>query len=218
LTWLGVAARRRELRCASTLAFVYLDEAYQSIINDLPSQPGLRQISLSYGLGESCASPSEMQTDDQYFAALAGAGVSVFVSSGDGGSSPGTGGHDHTGPVQVETPANDPNVTAVGGTSLNLNTSTGAVSSETAWYDGGGGISTIFARPTWQTGPGVPVPTVALAWHIAGAGDFNGDGFADLVWENTTTGQRAVWFLGNGVLFSSINLPTTAVTWRIADH
>ena len=86
-------------------------------------------------------SSSQMQTDDQYFAALAGAGVTVFVSSGDGGSSPGTTGHDHTGPVQVESPANDPNVTAVGGTSLNLDAS-GAVSSETAWYDGGGGVST----------------------------------------------------------------------------
>ena len=107
----------------TALSFVYLDQAYHRIINDLPSQPGLHQISLSYGLGETYMSPSQMQTDDQYFAALAGAGVTVFVSSGDGGSSPGTTGHDHTGPVQVESPANDPNVTAVGGTSLNLDAS-----------------------------------------------------------------------------------------------
>jgi kumamolisin len=71
----------------------------------------------------------EMQTNDQYFAAVAASGVTVFVSSGDGGSSPGQNGYgDNSGPVQVEAPANDPNVIAVGGTSLTLNTSAGAVS------------------------------------------------------------------------------------------
>jgi kumamolisin len=326
--WSSGTAPGAKVRVYATtsLAFVYLDEAYQAIINDLPSQPGLRQISLSYGLGESYASPSQMQTDDQYFAALAGAGVTVFVSSGDGGSSPGTAGHDHTGPVQVETPANDPNVTAVGGSSLNLNTSTGVVSSETGWYDGGGGVSTIFARPTWQTGPGVPagstrlVPDVALvadpntggilflhgneylvggtSWsaptwagfcaminqaranlsrpavgllgskiypligtsnfrdittgsngpngvYNAGPGydldtgigvpnvanliqalngvtpnkhpkDFNGDGYDDLVWENTVTGARNIWLIKNGVFSSSYSLGTVDPQWHIA--
>ena len=42
----------------------------------------------------------------------------------------GHGNGNYGGPVQVESPANDPNVTAVGGTSLNLN-SNGTVSSET---------------------------------------------------------------------------------------
>jgi kumamolisin len=104
------------------LAFVHLDQAYQAIINDLPSQPALHQISLSYGLGETYMPAGEMQTDDQYFAAMAAAGITVFVSSGDGGSSPGLNGYaDNMGLVQVESPANDPNVTAVGGTSLTLN-------------------------------------------------------------------------------------------------
>ena len=164
----------------TALAFVYLDQAYQAIFNDLPSQPGLRQISLSYGLGETYMAQSQMQTDDQYFAALAGAGVSIFVSSGDGGSSPGTGGHDHTGPVQVESPANDPNVTAVGGTSLYLNTSTGAVSSESAWYDGGGGISTLFSRPAWQTGLGVPAGSTRLIPDVSLVADPNTGGIVYL--------------------------------------
>jgi FG-GAP repeat len=46
-----------------------------------------------------------------------------------------------------------------------------------------------------------------LTWHIAGAGDFNRDGKADLVWENTTTGQRAIWFLKNGVISPNISVP-----------
>ena len=62
-----------------------------------------------------------------------------------------------------------------------------------------------------------PTPS-SLAWQIAGVGDFNGDGFADLVLENTSTGQRAIWILKDGVYSSTINLPTTTVAWHIADH
>ena len=66
------------------LGFSHLDQAYQRIINDLPSQPTLHQVSLSYGLGETYESTTQMQTDAQYFATLAANGVTVFVSSGDG--------------------------------------------------------------------------------------------------------------------------------------
>src|SRR5207247_1785664 len=107
------------------------------------------------GLGELYESTSQMQTDAQYFASMAGSGVTVFVSSGDGGSSPDSNGG-HNGPTQVENPASDPSVTSVGGTSLFLNGTTGSVSSESTWFDGGGGMSVIFNRPAWQTGSGVP--------------------------------------------------------------
>ena len=53
-------------------------------------------------------------------------------------------------------------------------------------------------------------------WRIAGVGDFDGDGEADLVWENTVTGQRAIWFLQNGVYSSALSLPTISTQWRIA--
>jgi kumamolisin len=159
------------------LGFGHLDQAYQAIINDLPSQPGLRQVSLSYGLGELYESTNQIQTDDQYFATLAGAGVSVFVSSGDGGSSPGSNGYgDNSGPVQVECPANDPNVTAVGGTSLYLSGS-GAVSNEIAWSLGGGGTSQVFARPAWQSGAGVPSGSFRLVPDVALNADLNTGGY-----------------------------------------
>src|SRR5437868_4783704 len=32
-------------------------------------------------------------------------------------------------------------------------------------------------------------------WTIVGQGDFNGDGFADILWRNATTGQLVVWLL-----------------------
>ncbi|MBV9273234.1 MAG: VCBS repeat-containing protein [Verrucomicrobia bacterium] len=56
-----------------------------------------------------------------------------------------------------------------------------------------------------------PVPSPAPV-----AKDFNGDGYADLVWENTASGQHAIWFLKNGVPAGSISLAKTPVQWRIA--
>ncbi|MBV9105236.1 MAG: VCBS repeat-containing protein [Verrucomicrobia bacterium] len=163
----GIAPGSKVRVYATTdLTFVHLDQAYEAILNDLPDHPELHQVTLSYGIGELYVSSVQMETDTQYFAALAARGVTVFVSSGDGGSSPGPSG-DNSGPVQVESPANDPYVTAVGGTSLYLNASNGTIASESAWSDGGGGISTFFGRPAWQVGAGVPsgnhraVPDVA---------------------------------------------------------
>jgi Pro-kumamolisin, activation domain/Subtilase family len=308
----------------SNLPFSKLDQAYQRIINDLPSQPELHQISMSYGLGELYESSGQLETDDAYFATIAANGVTLFASSGDGGSSPDSNGN-YGGPVQVENPASDPNVIAVGGTSLYLN-SNGTVSREFAWTGSGGGQSVVFARPTWQPGAstiaggGRLVPDVALdadpntgvflvvngstayeyggtslsapVWagvcarvnqvragngapslgplgpkiysllgsssfrditsgsngaYSAGPGfdlctgigvpevdnlinalpgklpqgsgiakDFNNDGFADLVWEQSATGQRLIWFMSKGVPVSSAGLGPVDPSWHIA--
>jgi kumamolisin len=177
--WASAMAPAAKVRvyAAKSLSFVNLDAAYQNIINDLPTQPTLHQVSLSYGAGETYVSTAQMDTDAQYFASLASAGVTVLVSSGDGGSSPGTSGHDHTGPTQVETPANDPYVTPVGGTSLIVDSVTGSTTSESAWLDGGGGISSHFSRPTWQIGTGVPSGSTRLVPDVAMVADQNTGGY-----------------------------------------
>jgi kumamolisin len=178
--WSSGTASGAKVRVYATtdLGFAHLDQGYQTILNDLPSQPALHQVSLSYGLGESYESLAQMQTDAQYFASMAAHGVTVFVSSGDGGSSPGLNGwEDNTGPVQVESPANDRNVTSVGGTSLYLNSATAAVSSESAWHYGGGGTSQVFARPTWQTGAGLPTGPYRAVPDLAFVADINTGGY-----------------------------------------
>jgi kumamolisin len=166
----GIASGAKvRIYASGDLSDINLDQCYQKILDDLPTNPGLRQISLSYGIGELDESVSQMQSDAQYFASMAANGVTVFVSSGDGGSSPDSNGG-HNGPTQVENPAADPSVTAVGGTSIFLNSS-GTMSSESAWYDGGGGVSTIFSRPTWQTGAGVTSGTKRLVPDVAAPAD-----------------------------------------------
>jgi hypothetical protein len=57
-----------------------------------------------------------------------------------------------------------------------------------------------------------------LAWHIAGTGDLDGDGFADIVWQHDGDGAVAAWFMrGTQVLFGrSLSIPQVADTnWRV---
>ena len=154
---------------SGTLQFVDLDRALDRIIADLSSHPGMRQLSISLGLGEKfMGGPNgEVRTQHHKFLMLAAAGVNVFVSSGDAGSKPDDSGHGATGPTQAEYESSDSTVVGVGGTSLKL-TPAGAVKSEVGWTSSGGGKSIFFSRPAWQKGEGVPggrarlVPDVSL--------------------------------------------------------
>lgn len=170
--WASAVAPDAQVRiyACGSLQFVDLDRALDRIIADLPTQPGMRQLSISLGLGEQfLGGPNgEVRTQHMKFLRLAAAGVNVFVSSGDAGSKPDASGHSATGPTQAEYGSSDPSVVGVGGTTLNL-TAAGAVGSEVAWTSSGGGESIFFPRPVWQTGTGVPaggqrlVPDVSLA-------------------------------------------------------
>ena len=165
----GIApgANLRIYACGS-LAFSDLDRALDRILGDLATVPGMRQLSISLGLGETFMSAGEVRTQHAKFLRLAAAGVNVFVSSGDAGSNPDGSGHGSSGPLQAEYSSSDSAVVGVGGTSLVL-ASNGSVQRESAWPDSGGGRSIFFARPAWQKGKGVPsgkgrlVPDVSLA-------------------------------------------------------
>jgi kumamolisin len=197
----GVAPGAKiRIYATATLSFTNIDKALQRIIDDLPSQPQLRVLSISLGLGETYLSgSSEMQTESQYFATLAAAGVTVLVSSGDEGSNPDTSNDGNaTGPLQVEYEASDPSVTGVGGTSLTLNSTTGAVVSETAWSGSGGGTSSYFSRPAWQVGTGVPSGTKRLVPDVS------------LVASNTTYAYFYFQGKADGIAGTSWSAPTWA--------
>ncbi len=156
---------------AGSLKFPALDACLQQFLSDLPSEPEMHELSISLGLGETFLLPgSQMQTDAQYFALIASHGVTVFAATGDGGSNPAANGGGN-GPLQVEYFASDPNVTAVGGTSLLVDSITGAIKSESAWTLGGGGTSIYFSRPGWQTGAGVPAGAMRLVPDVSLSAD-----------------------------------------------
>jgi kumamolisin len=148
------------------------------IIADLQSQPGMRQLSISLGLGETFMGgpQGEVATQHQKFLRLAAAGVNVFVSSGDAGSNPDDTGHSSTGPTQAEYESSDSSVIGVGGTTLTLATS-GAVAGETGWTGSGGGKSIFFTRPSWQTGVGIPPGSERLVLDVSLAANPNKGAF-----------------------------------------
>jgi kumamolisin len=168
---------------SGSLTFPALDRALDAIVADATTDPTLRQLSISLGLGETFfgTASDEFRTQHRKFLKLAAFGVNVFLSSGDAGSNPDPTGHGSTGPTQVEYEASDPAVVAVGGTTLHLNAN-GTVAGETGWSGSGGGKSLVFARPPWQTGSSVLpgpqrlVPDVSLAAdpHTGGMVVLNG--------------------------------------------
>ncbi|MGJ7917820.1 protease pro-enzyme activation domain-containing protein [Massilia sp. LXY-6] len=167
--WASGIAPGAKVRIYATgsLRFSDIDAALDRILLDIANDPGLRQASMSMGLGESYMAPGEIKTEHAKFLRLAAAGVNMFVSSGDAGASPDDTGHGAGGPLQTEYEASDPCVVGVGGTSLKI--AHGGRVSETAWPGSGGGKSKYFARPTWQLANGVEpgnsrlVPDVSLA-------------------------------------------------------
>jgi hypothetical protein len=85
-------------------------------------------------------------------------GVAITASSGDGG-------------YGAEYPAASPFVTAVGGTSLNQATNTGARNgTESAWTGAGSGCSVYETKPTWQKDTACTNRTVADVSAVADPG------------------------------------------------
>ena len=56
--------------------------------------------------------------------------------------------------------------------------------------------------------------TVDLAWKIQGAGDFSGDGLADLLWRNTN-GDTGIWVTGSGGGYTAIDFGVIDLNWTI---
>jgi subtilase family serine protease len=124
-------------------------------------------ISQSFGEAEQCMDPTLLAQSHTVFQHAAAKGMTVFASSGDSGASqPGCNPGDPALKA-ASTPASDPDVTGVGGTTLTADTVTGAYQGETTWTEpfgcnppavastdvncSGGGFSTVFSRPGFQS-------------------------------------------------------------------
>lgn len=91
-------------------------------------------------------------------ALAAASGISVLASSGDDGSSACVGRRGPLDALAVSYPASSPFVTGVGGTNVQLGPAN-QIDAQTVWNDapyditaGGGGISGLFTRPSYQKG------------------------------------------------------------------
>jgi kumamolisin len=112
-------------------------------------------ISISWGGPEGSWTSQSMQTMNQVLAQAANLGITVVCAAGDSGVTDGV----KDGRRHVDFPASSPNVLAIGGTKIIVEGNT--ITSESAWNDGeggatGGGISDIFALPSWQNHTKLP--------------------------------------------------------------
>ncbi len=182
IEWSGAVARN------ATILYVYafnvLDAVQYAIDQNLAPV-----ISTSYGSCELETPASDAATMRSWAQQGNAQGITWFSASGDAG---GADCNDARNPgLAVDIPGSIPEVTSVGGTEFSegsgnyWNTTTDSNGAsvvsyipEIAWNDSvadgepsatGGGASTFFSRPSWQTGPGVPndnsrhVPDISMS-------------------------------------------------------
>ncbi|HEY8323754.1 MAG TPA: S53 family peptidase [Ktedonobacterales bacterium] len=133
-----------------------LTQMFDQIVSDNRAQI----VSISLGaceLGVDNSSASGfLNALDATFQRADAQGMSVLVSSGDSGAYGCQDNH-----LSVDLPAASPFVTAVGGTAYFSASGGNGYGREDGWEGplesagGGGGVSAIYNRPSWQNGPGV---------------------------------------------------------------
>ena len=190
--WSGAVARN------ATIKFVVSNSTRSSDGIDLSAQYIVNKnlapiMSISFGQCESVMGASNSFYNNLWKQA-ASQGITVFAAAGDSGAAGCNYGSDSSGSgLGVSGIASTPYNVAVGGTQFNegygsyWNSSNGTGKSsvfgyipEIAWNESGsmsggselwagsGGVSSIYAKPSWQTGPGVPadgrrdIPDVSL--------------------------------------------------------
>ncbi len=166
-------------------------DAITTAIHDTTNKPSV--ISISWGGPESSWTQQSLTAFDSAFQAAAAMGITVCVASGDNGSSDGV----QDGADHVDFPASSPHVLACGGTSLKV--SGNEIQSETVWNDGaqggagGGGVSRIFALPTWQDGLKVTLTSgETQALNKRGVPDVSGDADPQTGWDVRIDGTDTV--------------------------
>ena len=141
---------------------------------------GATAVSNSYGI-------AEFAGESAYDAYYNHPGVTITASSGDSS-------------YRVQYPAASPYVTAVGGTSLSPNSTSGSWH-ETAWASSGSGCSAFEPKPTWQHDSGCSARTVA---DVAAVAD-PATGIA--FYSSTPNNGISGWLVGGG---TSVSAPLVA--------
>jgi kumamolisin len=165
-------------------------DAVTTALHDTHNKPCV--VSISWGGAEATWTAQAMQQFDAAFQTAAALGVSVCVAAGDGGSADG----ETDALAHVDFPASSPHVLACGGTSLAA--SGNAITSEVVWNDAptsatGGGISDVFAVPSYQDSAGIPPSANPGARVGRGLPDVAGDADPDTGYQVRVDGQNLVF-------------------------
>ena len=145
-------------------------DAITTAVHDAANKPSV--ISISWGGPESSWTQQSMTALDAACQSAAALGVTITVAAGDDGSTDGGTGNN------VDFPASSPHVLACGGTELDASGAT--IVSEVVWNElankegaTGGGVSNVFALPSWQANAHVPAPSTSTGGR--GVPDVAGD-------------------------------------------
>jgi hypothetical protein len=88
-------------------------------------------------------------------------------------------------------------------------------------YNGSGGANLVwYMQGATRTGTASVLAVTDLNWKIGGAGDFNGDGWPDILWRYSGSGgKNCIWHMKGATRIGSANLlAVTDLNWRIENH
>jgi len=186
------------------------NDILQRILDDNAAHPNLASaVSISWGGTEDSITGETAKAISQRLQLLSKAEhMTVYAASGDCGAYDGG----TLGSLSIDYPASDPSVVGVGGTALIPNQANNRFE-EVAWtglptslscqndWGSGGGVSTIFKRPTWQQAPGVAnkysngfrqVPDIAAVGEVELSMYVNGKWIAS----GGTSAATPIWAAG----------------------
>jgi kumamolisin len=163
-------------------------DALTTAIHDTSNGPP-SVISISWGSPESNWTAQSMTALDEACQSAAALGITITVASGDNGSSDGGSGNN------VDFPASSPHVLGCGGSELIA--ANGVIQQEVVWNDqpqgggaSGGGVSSVFALPSWQANANVPPSPTSGGGR--GVPDVAGDASPETGYNVLFDGQPAV--------------------------
>ncbi len=128
------------------------DQGVLDTYNRIATDNLAKQVSTSWGMGESLVNAQYLQAENAIFLQMAAHGQTIYAAAGDSGA------YDEYPSLSlvVDDPASQPYVIGVGGTKLTVNPGSGAYSDELVWNEGqgngagGGGVSGVWPLPSWQ--------------------------------------------------------------------
>jgi kumamolisin len=165
-------------------------DAITDAVHDAARKPSV--ISISWGGPEDSWTAQSRTAMDAALQDAATLGVTVTAASGDNGSTDGAG----DGKLHVDFPSSSSFALACGGTTVAA--SGGKITSETVWNETtnnegatGGGVSTVFALPSYQASAGVPKnPQTSFAGR--GVPDVSGNADPSTGYQVVVDGQTII--------------------------